>query len=169
MAKPRSPASSRDPSTPERLGRRLQIAREARGWTATELSRRIGMDESGERPLVSQQVISVLEQRNSATSEFAPQLADALSVSLRWLLSGKGRPADTDWPFNRVNRDRWDACTDEDRGYIQAAINKALDDCEASRTAARSLPQYLEASSPPPTPGAVPAARPADTRRASHS
>ena len=56
-----------------------------------------------------------------------------LGVSLRWLLTGIGRQDDPDWPFPRVARARWDACDDTDRGYVQAAVNKALDECEAAR------------------------------------
>ncbi len=107
------------------LGGRVKQERETRGWSQPQLASRI----SG----LSQQALAALESRDSKTSEFAVGLADALGVSLRWLISGDGRKDDTDWPFARVQRARWDACDDVDRGYVQAAINKALDECEASR------------------------------------
>lgn len=59
------------------------------------------------------------------------QLADALGLSIRWLITGRGRKTEKDWPFDRVDRSRWDATSDEDRGYLQAAMNRALDECEA--------------------------------------
>ncbi len=44
-------------------------------------------------------------------------------------------PTIAEWPLPRVDRSRWDACTDEDRAYIQGAINRALSECEAARRA----------------------------------
>lgn len=35
---------------------------------------------------------------------------------------------DEDWPFPLVNRARWDQCTLEMRGYVQNALNRALDE-----------------------------------------
>ncbi len=103
-------------------------AREALGMSQTALAAAVGM---------SQQRLSLLEKRDSETSTAATKLADQLGVSLRWLLTGDGQPTDSDrWPFPRVKRERWDACDEGDRGYIQAAINKALDECEALRATA---------------------------------
>ena len=82
---------------------------------------------------MTQQALGALESRDSKTSDKAPALADALGVSLRWLLTGEGRSTDRDWPFDRVKRGRWDDCDDTDRGYVQSAVNKALDECEAAR------------------------------------
>lgn len=84
-------------------------------------------------PGLSQQALSNLETRDSKTSEFAIRIADALGVSPRWLLDGTGRHDDVDWPFKRVKRARWDACDDNDRGYVEAALSRALEDCEAAR------------------------------------
>jgi hypothetical protein len=44
----------------------------------------------GEAVKMSQQALSALETRDSKTSEFAVELADALQVSVRWLLTGRG-------------------------------------------------------------------------------
>lgn len=84
-------------------------------------------------PGLSQQSLSNLITRDSATSEYAIRIADRLGVSVRWLLDGAGRKDDSDWPFRRVDINRWHACDDEDRGYVQSSINKALDECEATR------------------------------------
>lgn len=109
------------------LGQRVEELRKDRGWTQVQLCAAAG-------GAITQQNLDRLEKRDAKTSEAAPALADALGVSLRWLLTGEGRKTDTDWPFgSRVQRSRWDACTDEDRGYVQAAVNRALDECEAAR------------------------------------
>ena len=107
------------------LGKRVEDRRKELGWTQPQLAVKVAG--------LSQQALDRLEKRDSKTSEHAVALAEALSVSLRWLLTGEGRSTDADWPFPRVMRSRWDACDDTDRGYVQAAINKALDECEAQR------------------------------------
>lgn len=107
------------------LGARIREAREALNWDQSALCSRV--------PGLSQQALSNLETRDSKTSEFAIRIADALGVSIRWLLDGAGRMHDRDWPMARVDRARWDACDDTDRGYVQAAMNRALDECERAR------------------------------------
>lgn len=109
------------------LGKRLKEERERQGLGQSALCAKI------DNQALSQQAISVLERRDSKTSEFAIQIADALGVSVRWLLDGTGDRYASDWPFNRVSRHRWEQCDAEDRGYIQAAINKALEECELNR------------------------------------
>lgn len=107
------------------LGKRIEAALNDRGMQQLDLVAKV--------PGLSQQSLSNLITRDSKTSEFAIRIADALGVSVRWLLDGAGRKEDRDWPFSRVARSRWDACTDEDRGYVQSAMNRALDDCEGNR------------------------------------
>lgn len=107
------------------MGRRLKELREARGLSQPQVAKDVKE--------IQQQALAALESRDSKTSEFAPQLADYYQVSLRWLLTGKGRQDDADWPFPMVDRARWDACSDTDRGYVQAVINQALDKCESIR------------------------------------
>lgn len=118
---------------PMAMGKRLRELRIARNLSQPKVE----LDLNG---AVSQGALSALESRDSKSSEFAPVLADYYQVSLRWLLTGQGRPEDTDWPFPRVDRSRWDACNDTDRGYVQAAINGALDECEKNRKAAAEVP-----------------------------
>lgn len=107
------------------LGARIREARDDLGWDQADLCSRV--------PGLSQQNLSNLETRDSKTSEFAIRIADALGVSIRWLLDGTGRKDDRDWPMTRVERARWDACDDMDRGYVQAAMSRALEDCERVR------------------------------------
>lgn len=119
------------------LGGRIRQRRNELTWTQGALCDRVNLGlPDGEG--LTQQALGVLEKRDSKTSEFAVRIADALGVSVRWLMDGSGQPGDTDWPFSRVNRARWDACSPEDRAYIQAAINRALDDCERDRTPSAS-------------------------------
>lgn len=116
------------------LGKRVAELRESRAWKQAELCDLVNARLTEEDKQLSQQALSNLESRDSATSEAAPYLAEVFNVSLRWLLTGRGRPDDADWPFSRVDRRRWDACTSEDRGYVQSAVNRALDECEAARS-----------------------------------
>jgi transcriptional regulator with XRE-family HTH domain len=125
------------------MGKRIEAERTARGWTQSKLADLVS---NGAEGGLTQQALDRLEKRDSDKSEHAVGLADALGVSLRWLLSGTGRRDDKDWPFQRVNRARWDACDDVDRGYVQAAVNKALDECESNRPfATPEKPQVLAA------------------------
>jgi hypothetical protein len=75
------------------------------------------------------------------SKEGALQAQEALGCSATWLLSGDGPDTSDDWPFTRVARARWLACTAEDRGYVQAAMNKALEECEVARAASSGKPQ----------------------------
>ena len=64
------------------LGGRLKRARKARGLRQEELAERV--------PGSSQAMISALEVRDSETTHLLFEFADALQVSPRWLLAGKG-------------------------------------------------------------------------------
>ena len=126
------------------LGGRVKQQRNLRDWGQQQLADKVGG--------LSQQALGLLESRDSKTSEFAVGLADALNVSLRWLLTGAGRADDPDWPFDRVDRSRWDDCNDVDRGYLQSAMNRALDECEAERakrTQATTAQASAQVSLPP--------------------
>ena len=68
--------------------------------------------------------------------------ASHLKVNSDWLATGIGemRPEPRlDWPFARVDRLRWDKCNDVDRGYIQSALNRAMEDCEGNRARAAEV------------------------------
>jgi transcriptional regulator with XRE-family HTH domain len=108
------------------LGARIKEARGDLGWDQAALCARVHG--------LTQQALSNLETRDSKTSEFAIRIADALGVSIRWLLDGAGRKGDRDWPFARVERSRWDACSPEDRGFVEGAISRALEECERARS-----------------------------------
>src|SRR5690554_1187631 len=63
------------------LGKRLKEARTQADLTQGQLAERVGM---------TQAAIGALETRDSQRSSKAAELADALGVSLLWLVSGKG-------------------------------------------------------------------------------
>lgn len=109
------------------LGQRIKQRREALGWGQQELCDKV--------PGLTQGNLSALEVRGSKTSEFAIRIADALSVSVRWLLDGTGTPDERDWPFDQVARPRWDACTEREKGFVESAMNTALAQCEEARRA----------------------------------
>lgn len=116
------------------MGQRITQLRAERGWTqqrlvdlANEAARRAGMEFDDDKPPLSQQALDRLEKRNSTTSSSAPFIADALGVSLRWLLTGVGRPTDDDrWPFALVPRALWDRASDETRAFAQGALKESL-------------------------------------------
>lgn len=62
------------------LGNRVKQIREAKKLSQAELAEKVG---------VSQQAIGLLEQRNSKSSKFLVELANALEVSPEWLKTGK--------------------------------------------------------------------------------
>lgn len=115
------------------LGKRIEAERKARDWTQPYLSSRVA-ELSGDESTLTQQALDRLEKRDSATSEAAVYIAEALGVSLRWLLIGAGRKDDPDWPFRLVSRSKWDACDPEERGYVQSAMQKALAEIEDARS-----------------------------------
>lgn len=121
------------------LGRRIKEAREARNLEQQELCDLVNARLSPADKPLTQPALSALEVRDSRTAESAPYIADALKINLRWLLTGQGARDEAEWPFTRVSKHRWDACGPEDRGYVQAAINRALDECEASRSKHQGL------------------------------
>lgn len=69
------------------LGARIKKALDAREMTQAELARRSGVDEA---------TISALIKRDSTRSEYAPDLATGLGVSLQWLMKGVG-PMDANY------------------------------------------------------------------------
>lgn len=81
------------------MGARIKSEREGLGWTQQQLADRVNEHlREGEKPL-TQQALDRLEKRDSKTSEFAIRLADALNVSVRWMLDGQApREGSTDEP-----------------------------------------------------------------------
>lgn len=76
-------------------------------------------------PGLTQQALSNLETRDSRTSEFAPGIADALGVSLRWLMTGEGDKK-SDWPFRRIQREQLTRLSDEDLLVVEGALLMAI-------------------------------------------
>lgn len=128
-----------DPSGPahklsgmhDSMSRLLSFAREA---TAAHPPQRRILDFQavGQRLGVSSAVMTNWKARG-ISKDGAFDAQRAFGCNAWWLLTGDGVSAVGGWPFERVSKSRWDACDPGDRGYVQAAMNRALDDCEASR------------------------------------
>lgn len=58
------------------------------------------------------------------------RIAEVLQVPMAGLLSDGAHEA---WPFQFVGQARWRACTAAEKGYIEAAVNRAIEECEAKR------------------------------------
>lgn len=157
------------------MGSRVKEARDAKGWSTPKLAavadaiyrKQPGVEPRDEGEYVTQQNVSVMETRDSNKSEFIAAIAAALDVSLRWLITGIGNANDRDWPLPMVERSRWDRCNEQERGYIQGAVNRALDDVETQRATANpkrvavvqvddSGSRYLSIAPAPPTTPASP-------------
>lgn len=62
-------------------------------------------------------------------------------VSVEWLALGEGSPDDpyvgssasTAWPFQFVDAARWAQCSPAERGFIESAMMRALEECEQRR------------------------------------
>jgi transcriptional regulator with XRE-family HTH domain len=81
------------------LGARIKQARELRALNQTELAERVNKMLGPEDKPLTQQALGALESRDSNKSEHALKIADALGVSVRWLLDGQGDLDALDWPF----------------------------------------------------------------------
>lgn len=68
------------------LGGRVEQERNERGWSQTELAHRVRQLGGS----VTQTGIDKLEKRDAKNPKIAAELAAVLSVSERWLRSGKG-------------------------------------------------------------------------------
>lgn len=123
---------------PMALGKRVEQARTAKAWTQTYLAARVS-ELAGQEDKLSQQAIDRLEKRDSATSEAAVWIAQALGVNLRWLLAGVGQPDDSDWPFDFVPRARWDAYNKQQRGFIEKAMLDAMRDLDKQASSVRAF------------------------------
>lgn len=81
------------------MGQRIKVEREARSWSQQQLANEVNNKTANDAKQLTQQALDRLEKRDSATSEFACRIADALGVSVRWLLDGVGDRKATGWPF----------------------------------------------------------------------
>jgi transcriptional regulator with XRE-family HTH domain len=80
---------------------------------------------------LTQQNLSNLITRDSLTSEYAIRIADALGVSVRWLLDGQGRHDEPEWPFPGIERARWVALSNDHKLEIQGVVRERIDSLEA--------------------------------------
>lgn len=101
------------------LGARIKQIREQRSIEQQDICRKI--------PGLSQQALSNLETRDSKSSEFGVRIADALGVSVRWLLDGSGEPDWADWPFPDIDRRRFDQLSANQKIEIQGVVRERIE------------------------------------------
>lgn len=143
------------------MGSRIALAIERRGMRPTNVIAAVNQTAQawGVKPL-SQQSLSVLVARDSDRSEHVLLIADALSVSFRWLMNGQGDMDATDWPFpdgellQRVLRLPHDALL-ELQGVLRASIT-VYESQVPDRRATREVVQAI-AHPAAPAPAAAPA------------
>lgn len=82
------------------LGQRLKQARKLAGYTQEQLGERVGL---------TQAAIGALEKRDSQRSNKAAEMAEALGVSLLWLVSGSGPMLEEEARKARKELDQSDA------------------------------------------------------------
>lgn len=131
------------------LGARITEARTAAGLDQQPLCDRVnGCWHAGLREKrLTQQALSNLETRDSLTSEFAVRIADALGVSIRWLLDGQGDRRALDWPFPLLDRSLFDDLDESQKGYVQSKMEDAIREVRERR--ARLPPQSAADADPP--------------------
>lgn len=92
----------------------------------------------------------ILKMENGATIDTLEALAHAFGVQAwQLLLPGlKAAPNGTNhptlvnvpgWPFSTVAQDRYDALSDEDKGFVQARFLAAIEEREAAKPAKRNF------------------------------
>jgi transcriptional regulator with XRE-family HTH domain len=117
------------------LGKRIKSIREERDWTQNVLCARVNRMLPADVKPLSQQALAGLENRDSTTSSHATWIADALGVSVRWLMDGLGDKSATDWPFPDLELHRFLALTPNQRIEIQGLVRARIKEFEAENAA----------------------------------
>jgi transcriptional regulator with XRE-family HTH domain len=103
----------------ETMGERIKSRRKELGLTQAQLAKLVHLDQSS---------VSDIERKGVVPSaETLYAIATAVERSVDYLLTGVDNAA---WPFALVDRARYERLTAEQRGYVQKAMNAALDECE---------------------------------------
>lgn len=62
------------------------------------------------------------------------------NVSAEWLSMGEGSiespycaSGGQTWPMQFVDQKRWESCSAAERGYVESAMNRAIEECETRR------------------------------------
>lgn len=79
------------------LGKRIKFFRDKNGLSQAQLANLVIIKDkdTGEPRPIDPSVIGNIENRNSKKSQYTPQLAKALGVSMQWLATGEGDPIET--------------------------------------------------------------------------
>lgn len=101
------------------MGPRLKEARAAKKWSQKQLAVESGLD-----GLKGQKVITNIERFDYKTSEYAPEFARALGVTLEWLMTGEGQK----YPYTAEDKQLLDAflqMPDQTKLAIKMLINSS--------------------------------------------
>lgn len=103
---------------------RVIRAREAHGWTQSELARRSG---------VSQGTIGNIEAGIRNGLQSLADIADTLGVRYRWLRDGEEpmQPPALSWPFDQIEEVRFMALTQSQKDMIQGQLMLLIQQFEA--------------------------------------
>lgn len=123
------------------LADRLRTARLRLSWSQQELARRAG---------VATSTVGNIESGTRHNPRFILQLAEALGVDAQWLATGRDqRPSSAlstgagsapllareagagPWPFELIDRERFERLTPVQRGVVEAAMLEALERLES--------------------------------------
>lgn len=85
----------------------------------------VGQMLRGERP-VTEDTVGKVEALAGMGGWFGPQ------------------PVAEAWPFPLVKRERWETLTEQERGAVQAAMNRAIAECEEMREAPTNVRFFTE-------------------------
>jgi transcriptional regulator with XRE-family HTH domain len=114
------------------LADRTKEARMALGYSQEQLADRAG---------VSQGTIGNIESGFRKNPRELLAIANALGVRPEWLKDGKGEMSALPsgpivgqaWPFEKISPERWAQLTERDKGEVEAAARKCIEDIERAR------------------------------------
>jgi len=98
--------------------KRLQAAVDRLGGKAT-LGRKLGYSDGSyvgqmlrKERIISEETVAQLESLDGMSGWFGP------------------KPTPDVWPFPLVKQDRWERLTEQEKGFVQASVNRAIAECE---------------------------------------
>lgn len=119
----------------QELGRALRVAMRLKGVKQWQLAKDFGVTQ----PSVSEWVKDgriAKRHLNKLVAYFLEQVQPShWGLPNSWTPADPGSDGGEGWPFQRVERARWEALEATDRAYIEGLINQAMRDCEMKRQA----------------------------------
>jgi transcriptional regulator with XRE-family HTH domain len=106
------------------IAKRLSYARKVNGLSQQALATKAG---------IAQSTVGNIEAGERERPREITAIAKALGFNAEWLLDGTGPergepPPELEWPFELITRREWSALTERQRGVVEWAARKALQD-----------------------------------------